>query len=154
MLQRGDVNLGHLFGLIAALSWAIYAIYFARGGISVLAATAVFSLWSALLLLPFCLGPLLAAIETVPFREIALQAAVQGVAIGLFSILLFGASVRLLGAPQSAAFSAMTPVVAALIAIPMLGEWPSVPAAFAIAAITAGVMLANWPSRRAVAPAP
>jgi drug/metabolite transporter (DMT)-like permease len=147
ILQHGNVNLGHFLALGASLSWATYIIAYGRSGMSPLDATASVSLWSALLLAPFCMPALVAGLDAGQWREIGLQALLQGVAIGLVAILLFGASVRLLGAPKSAAFGAMTPVVSTALAIPVLGEWPSVPALVAIVAITAGVACTNLPMR-------
>lgn len=147
ILLHGNVNLGHFLALGASLSWAVYIIAYGRSGMTPLDATALVSFWSALLLVPFCLPPLIAGLEAGLGREIAIQALLQGVAIGIVAILLFGASVRLLGAPKSAAFGAMTPVVSTALAIPVLGEWPSTAALVAIVAITAGVILTNLPFR-------
>lgn len=147
IIERGGVNLGHFLAIGASLSWAIYIIAYGRSGMSPLDATAAVSIWSALLLAPFCIPPLVAGLEAGLGREILLQALLQGVAIGIVAIVLFGASVRLLGAPKSAAFGAMTPVVSTALAIPVLGEWPSTSALVAIVAITLGVILTNLPFR-------
>ena len=147
ILQRGDVNLGHFLALGASLSWAIYIIAYGRSGMTPLNATAAVSFWAALLVAPFGLPPLIAAFEAGLGREIAIQALLQGVATGIVAIFLFGVSVRLLGAPKSAAFGAMTPVVSAALAIPVLAEWPSTESLVAIVAITAGVVLTNLPFR-------
>ncbi len=58
----------------------------------------------------------------------------------------YGAAVRRLGASRAAAFSALVPVLAALLGIPVLGEMPA-PAT--VGGIAAGVVLASG----AVAPA-
>lgn len=147
IIRGGHFDLGHALGLGAALSWSIYIIAYGRSGLSPLDATAIVSVWSALLVAPFCLGPTLAGFEAGLGREIVLQGLMQGFAVGLVAIMLFGISVRLLGAPQSAAFAAMTPVVSTTLAIPVLGEWPSSFALVAIVAITAGVVLTNWPRK-------
>lgn len=147
VLMRGDVNLGHFLALGAALSWAIYIIAYGRSRMTPLDATAVVSIWSTLLLAPFCLPAMVSAFAAGLGREIALQVLLQGVAIGVVAILLFGVSVRLLGAAKSAAFAAMTPVVSTALAIPVLGEWPSTAALVAIVAITTGVVFTNLPGR-------
>jgi len=147
ILARGSVNLGHFLALGASLSWAIYIIAYGRSRMSPVDATAAVSFWSSLLLAPFCVPHLVAGLEAGLWREIALQALLQGVAIGLVAILLFGASVRLLGATKSAAFGAMTPVISTALAIPVLGEWPSSSALVAIVAITVGVICTNLPLR-------
>jgi drug/metabolite transporter (DMT)-like permease len=48
-----------------------------------------------------------------------------------------------LGASHAAAFVALGPIMAALMAIPALGEWPSNVAWVAIMIITTGVYLAS-----------
>jgi drug/metabolite transporter (DMT)-like permease len=140
----GHFALGHLFAIVSATSWAIYVIAFGRSRMGALEAAAVVSTWTALLMLPFCLMPFLAAVEAGQIREIAVQGLVQGVASGVVAIYLFGMAIRLLGPAEASAMAALSPVWAAALAIPMLGEWPSMPAVVAIAAITGGVILANW----------
>lgn len=140
----GHFALGHLFAVISSASWAIYVIAFGRSRMGALEAAAVVSTWTALLMLPFCLMPFVAAVEAGHLRDIALQGLVQGVASGVVAIYLFGMAIRLLGPAEASAVAALSPVWAAVLAIPVLGEWPSVPAMIAIAAITGGVVLANW----------
>jgi hypothetical protein len=50
---------------------------------------------------------------------------VQGVLTAIVALLLYGRMVGLLGAMRGAAFVALTPAMTALLAIPILGEWPS-----------------------------
>jgi drug/metabolite transporter (DMT)-like permease len=71
------------------------------------------------------------------------QAFYQGVVTAVVSLALFGRSVMLLGASKAAAFVALAPVMAALMAIPALGEWPTSIDWLAIGMITAGVYLAS-----------
>jgi drug/metabolite transporter (DMT)-like permease len=140
----GHFALGHLFAIVSATSWAIYVIAFGRSRLGALEAAAVVSAWTALIMLPFCLMPFLAAVEAGQIREIAVQGLVQGIGSGVVAIYLFGIAIRLLGPAEASAMAALSPVWAAALAIPMLGEWPSVPSVIAILAITGGVILANW----------
>jgi drug/metabolite transporter (DMT)-like permease len=71
------------------------------------------------------------------------QAFYQGVVTAAVSLALFGRSIMLLGASKAAAFVALTPVMAAVMAIPALGEWPTSIDWLAIGMITAGVYLAS-----------
>jgi drug/metabolite transporter (DMT)-like permease len=71
------------------------------------------------------------------------QAFYQGVVTATVSLALFGRSIMLLGASKAAAFVALVPVIAALMAIPALGEWPTSIDWLAIGMITAGVYLAS-----------
>jgi drug/metabolite transporter (DMT)-like permease len=60
--------------------------------------------------------------------------------------------VSILGASNAAAFVALTPAMTALMAIPILGEWPSAVDCMAIALISIGVYVVSGgplPARRA-----
>ena len=67
----------------------------------------------------------------------------QGVLTAIVALLLYGRMVGLLGATRGAAFVALTPATTALLAIPVLGEWPSAVDWTAIALISLGVYVAS-----------
>jgi drug/metabolite transporter (DMT)-like permease len=71
--------------------------------------------------------------------DVALQAIVQGFLTAIVALLLYGRMVAILGATSGAAFLALTPVMTALLGIPILGEWPAAIDWIAIALISAGV---------------
>jgi drug/metabolite transporter (DMT)-like permease len=52
---------------------------------------------------------------------------------------LFGRAVGILGASRAAAFAALAPAITALLAIPILGEWPATIDWIAILLISCGV---------------
>ena len=82
----------------------------------------------------------------------ALQAVVQGILTAIVALLLYGRTVGILGATGGAAFVALTPAITALVAIPVLGEWPSAIDWTAITLISLGVYLVSGgplPMRRA-----
>ena len=79
----------------------------------------------------------------VSLTDLVGQAFYQGVVTAIVSVALFGRSIMLLGASKAAAFVALVPVMAALMAIPALGEWPTSIDWLAIGMITAGVYLAS-----------
>jgi drug/metabolite transporter (DMT)-like permease len=79
----------------------------------------------------------------VSLADLVGQAFYQGVVTATVSLALFGRSIMLLGASKAAAFVALVPVMAALMAIPALGEWPTSIDWLAIGMITAGVYLAS-----------
>ena len=80
-----------------------------------------------------------ASIFKAPLADIALQAVVQGLLTAIVALLLYGRMVGLLGATRGAAFVALTPAMTALLAIPILGEWPAAVDWMAIAVISLGV---------------
>src|SRR5262249_10317277 len=84
-----------------------------------------------------------AALAQAPLPDLAIQIVFQGVLVTVVSLLLYGHALALLGAPRGAAFASLVPALAALTAIPLLGEWPSASAWLAIVIISAGVYLAS-----------
>ena len=79
----------------------------------------------------------------VRLTDLVGQAFYQGVVAAAVSLALFGRSITLLGASKAAAFVALVPVMAALMAIPAIGEWPTSIDWLAIGVITVGVYLAS-----------
>jgi drug/metabolite transporter (DMT)-like permease len=79
----------------------------------------------------------------VRLTELVFQGFYQGVVAAALSLALFGRSIMLLGASKAAAFVALAPGMAALMAIPALGEWPTSIDWLAIGMIAAGVYLAS-----------
>ncbi|MGH6995539.1 MAG: EamA family transporter, partial [Stellaceae bacterium] len=71
------------------------------------------------------------------------QAFVQGVVAGIMALYFYGDAIRRLGASRAAVLGALTPVVVALVGVPLLGEIPSAVAWAAIFAVSAGVVLAS-----------
>lgn len=57
--------------------------------------------------------------------DIALQMVYQGVVVSVLALFLLGFTVRVLGSLSSALFMALVPTVTALMAIPLLAEWPT-----------------------------
>ena len=64
---------------------------------------------------------------------------IQGILTAIVSYIFYGRAVGLLGASSGAAFAALCPVMTALMAIPILDEWPSAIDWLAIAVISTGV---------------
>ena len=57
----------------------------------------------------------------------------------VISLLLYGRAVGILGASSGAAFAALCPAMTALLAIPLLREWPTAIGWIAIIVISLGV---------------
>ena len=133
--------------VLAAAMWAVYTLRFHRTGLTPLQAAALVSLWSALLFLPayFLLG--LSHLGEASLRELAFQALYQGCLMSAVAIITFNRAVALLGAGAAAAIVALLPVIASVMAIPVLGEIPTPLEGAAIAVIAFGVILAARPAR-------
>ena len=106
---------------IGATLWAVYTHAFRRSGLDAFEGAALICVWSTLLnlaALPFVGTQFL----TAPLSEIALQSVTQGLLSGLVATLLYGTAVRALGGTQAAAYTAITPVAAAIGGAVLLAE--------------------------------
>jgi drug/metabolite transporter (DMT)-like permease len=134
---------GHLLLLSGACLWGIYTHAYRRSGLSALQAAALIGLWSFLILLPLGTPSLVRALGDGLAGPIILQAILQGFFSGVVGILLYGIAVDRLGASRAAAVSPLSIVLAALIAVPVLGEVPDAAALVGITLATLGVVLAS-----------
>lgn len=75
--------------------------------------------------------------------DIALFLVVQGLGVGLCAGLLYAVAIRRLGAERSSVGGSLSPVAVVLLAVPLLGEAPSLAVLVGVPLITAGVVLAN-----------
>lgn len=132
------------FGVLglAAATWAVYSVRFRRSGLSALQAAALICFWSALLYLPLYGLCGLSRLSDASGREIAFQLVYQGVLMSGVALFAYNRAVSSLGAGAAAAMMALVPVLATLLAIPVLGEVPSCVSGIAIAIIALGVALA------------
>lgn len=136
-------SVGHGLFLGAGLAWAFYTVAMRKARLGGLHAAAISAVGSMVLYLPvfaFLPGSTLA---NAPLRDVALQAVVQGVLTAIVSLLLYGRAVSILGASNGAAFAALGPAMTALLAIPILGEWPTTLDWAAIGLISAGVYIVS-----------
>jgi drug/metabolite transporter (DMT)-like permease len=80
---------------------------------------------------------------SAPWRDVALQAFVQGFLTPVISFWLYGRAVSILGASNGSAFAALSPVMTTLLAIPILGERPAASDWIAMLLISGGVYIAS-----------
>jgi len=155
LLSRAHGWQAHVLLLAGAAMWAVYTIAYKHSGLSSLVATATVSAWSALALAPFGVPSLVAAVHAGLAIDVVAQAVIQGVLSGVVAILLYGLAITRLGTAGGASLVALVPALAAIIAIPVLGEWPSAVSTIGIIATTFGVGLsagaADYLRRRATA---
>lgn len=136
-------NVGHLLFLGAALAWAFYTVAMRKARLDGLHAAAISAVGSMLLCLPVYAILQGTTLAHAPWSDIALQAFVQGVLTAIVSLLLYGRAVGILGASSGAAFAALCPAMTAVMAIPVLGEWPKPADWAAIALISVGVYVVS-----------
>lgn len=133
---------GDLMFVCAGAMWACYTIGLKKTGIGAWHAAALVYVASFAVYTPVYLLWLDSRLLTAPLFEIGVQVA-QSVGSGLLSMAAYSFAVRLLGAAPAAAFGALTPAITALLAIPLLGEWPETVTWIGIGAVSLGVALAN-----------
>jgi drug/metabolite transporter (DMT)-like permease len=145
-------NIGHALFLGAALAFAFYTVAMRRARLDGLHAAALAAVGDLLLYVPAYLFIAGASLANAAWTDVALQALVQGLLTAIISYLLYGRAVSILGASSGAAFAALCPALTALMAMPVLGEWPSATDWAAIVSISAGVYIVSGgplPRRRA-----
>jgi drug/metabolite transporter (DMT)-like permease len=134
----------------AAAMWAVYTLLFRRSGLTPIQAAALICVWSAALFLPFYLILGLSRFSLASPAEIALQAVYQGVLMSGVAVVSFNRAVSLLGSAAATVILALLPAVAALLAVPVLGETPSMSECASIAIIVIGVLLVSKPVARSI----
>jgi len=144
-------NIGHVLFVGGAFSWACYTVAMRRARLDGLHAAAIAAVGNLVLYLPVYALVAGGSLLDAPPTDIALQAIVQGVLTAIISLVLYGRAVSILGASGGAAFPALCPAMTAVLAIPILGEWPTPVDWIAIILISAGVYVVSGgplPGRR------
>lgn len=139
----GRESIGQIIFLSATLLWAAYTVALRKSRLDGLHATAIACVASLIVYIPIYLALFGARVLAAPWHELVWQGLYQGVLTGVVSLVLFGRAVTLLGASAAGAFLALGPVVASLLAIPILNEWPTAEDWAGIAVISVGVYLAS-----------
>jgi drug/metabolite transporter (DMT)-like permease len=136
-------SFGAVLALLAALMWAVFTVVMRRANLEALHAVALVSTGSLVIYLPIYLIVRGAALAQVPPIELAVQIIFQGLLVTIVSLVLYGRAIAFLGTSGGTAFGALVPALTALIAIPLLGEWPRATDWLAILIISVGVYLAS-----------
>jgi drug/metabolite transporter (DMT)-like permease len=145
----GGLDIGGATALVtAAVLWAVYTVRLPRAGVTSLQAAALICFWSAILYLPLYLRLSLSSLTHASEGELVFQSIYQGIMMSVVALFAFNRAVVLLGPRAAAVIIALMPVVATLLAIPVLDEWPSWPSAAAIFIIALGVALAATSSNQ------
>lgn len=134
---------GHLMFLIGSGFWSLYSVIFRQSGLTPLHSLVIGVFWGAVLV-----APLLYATGNVTFAaasvtDIAVMIVLQSFVIGILAMFLFGYAVQILGAAETAAFGALTPILALLGGVAFLGETITPLKVFGVVLVAAGVFLAS-----------
>jgi len=136
-------TIGHALFLGSALAWACYTIAMRRARLDGLHAAGIAAVGALFLYMPVYLFVEGLNFTKAPWSDLALQAFVQGLQRGIASLVFDGRAVSILGASSGAAFAALSPAMTAVMAIPILGEWPAAIDWMAISSISAGVYVVS-----------
>jgi drug/metabolite transporter (DMT)-like permease len=140
-----DAWIGHLMFMASALFVAVNLIGTKAWQLTAIQAMVCIPTVNLLWFGPLYLAFLPKAVNAAPWSEILLQGAYQGFGPSLLAVLFFTTAIRSIGPSPTAAMMAMVPGMAALIAIPVLGEWPSAIAWTGLIIATGGILLAaGW----------
>ena len=145
-------TLGDALFLVAAFLSAGFTVVMLQATLDPLHAAALVATGSLVIYLPIYLAFFGTRLARLPLADLAVQALFQGVVVTIVSLLLYGRAVAILGASRGSAFGALVPALSALLAIPLLGEWPNETDWLGIVLISAGVYLASggrWARRNA-----
>ncbi len=134
---------GDVLFLCAAFMTACFTVVMRQAKLDPLHAAALVSTGSLVIYLPIYLALYGIRLAQIPLADLAVQAIFQGVVVTIVSLVLYGRAVAILGASGGAAFGALVPALSALLAIPLVGEWPSETDWLGIALISAGVYLTS-----------
>ncbi len=136
-------TIGHVLFLGSALAWACYTVAMRRARLDGLHAAGIAAVGALVLYMPVYLFVAGASLAQASWGDLALQAFVQGVLTAIASLVFYGRAVSILGASSGAAFAALSPAMTAVMAIPILGEWPTTADWIAISAISIGVYVVS-----------
>lgn len=153
---------GDLLFISAAMCWSLYGVLCRRwrvGAVEATLAVAIGCLVSAVPLYPLAVaaGAIESRLAFAPWSEIAFQALFQGGLSMLVAGIAFTQVVATFGPVKTTMMTAVVPVLAALAAVPLLGEPLGAAALGGLACVTLGLLLGvgvlRWPAAaRAVAP--
>lgn len=134
-----------LFGdglfLLSGLSWGIFTVLIRHWHLNPWRVAVVVSVLS-LLYLPIYFLALEPHLGSAPIVHVLAQALFQGPGLSIFALFLFGYSVRTLGPHHASVYSPLVPVLASLLAIPLLHEIPGPQQWLGIALVVSGMYLA------------
>ena len=136
-------NIGHAMFVAAGLLWAGYVVAMRKAGLEGLHAAAIAAVGSLVAYVPAYVVMSGTGLFKAPWPDLALQAFVHGLLVAVISFLCIGRAVSILGASNGSAFAALAPAITAILAIPILGEWPATSDWIAMLLISVGVFIAS-----------
>ena len=137
----GDVTQAIVMFVASSLLVSTYIYAISRWGLSPWNALAVVNVPNLILYLPVWYFLLPSGLNQATAEEIGLQVAFQGLGPGFFALIFFTLAAKHLGASATSGFSAAVPAGVAVLAIPVLGEAPTLMEWAGIAFVTIGLAI-------------
>jgi drug/metabolite transporter (DMT)-like permease len=144
-------NIGDAMFICAGSLWACYVVALRKAKLGGLHAAAIAAVGSLITYVPVYAVIFGTSLFNASWRDLALQAFVHGFLVAVISFWFIGRAVSILGASNGSAFAALAPAITAILAIPLLGEWPVTSDWIAMLLISGGVYIASGaplPARR------
>lgn len=132
---------GDLLFIVAGAAWSTYTILLRRWELDALRVTSVVSVLS-LFYLPVYFAFIVPAVSGASTANFIFIGIYQGILLSIISLILYSVSVRHIGPQRTALGNTTVPVVTALLAVPVLGELPTLIQWVGIACVAAGVIAA------------
>jgi drug/metabolite transporter (DMT)-like permease len=136
-------SFGDVLFLAASFLTACYTVIMRQSKLDPVHVAALVSTGSLVIYAPVYLALQGLHLARVPLADLTIQVIFQGIVVTIISLVLYGRAVLILGASGGSAFGALVPALSALLAIPLLGEWPTASGWVGIGLISAGVYLAS-----------
>lgn len=133
--------LGGICFLVGGVLWGTYTIAAKKWGLDPLHSTAIVSVFSMAIYLPFYISERGIDLVVTVSAEILTQAIYQGALSAFLALFLYTKAVSLLGGTTGSIFAALVPVIAMLLAIPMLEEIPTTIEVIGAVAVTMGMII-------------
>ena len=143
---------GHLMFLSGSGLWAIYSVVFRQSGLSPMQGLVIGLFWGTLAAVPVLFMSGNVSFSSVPWPDIWIMIIIQSFIIGILAMVLFSYAVKLLGAAQSSAFGALTPLMALMGGVLFLGETVTPLKVFGVILVAVGVFLASGILRKIAPP--
>ena len=134
---------GHLLFLCGSCSFAIYSVVFRQSGLTPIHGLIIGLFWGTLTVVPALFMTGNVTFAKVELMDVVVMSIMQSFIIGISATIFYNYAVQLLGASESGAFGALTPIIALFGGIIILNEVVSFIKIVGIILVASGVLLAS-----------
>ncbi|MEP0940135.1 MAG: DMT family transporter [Rhizobiaceae bacterium] len=138
-----DAWKGHLMFLTGSGCFAVYSVIFRQSGLSALHGMVIGLFWGTVFIVPLLMLSGNVTFASVSLGDIVIMTVVQSLIIAILATFLFNYAVNNLGAAESGAFGALTPILALIGGAVFLGEAVTTLKVVGVLFVVVGVFLAS-----------